>query len=275
MRKPFISIIIPTYNRLFSLGELIEALSRQTFGDFEVIIVNDCGEKVDIIKELYPNLDIQIVEMEQHSYHVQARNKGVEQSKGELIMLIDDDDLIVPTHMETMVKEIAGYDLVYSDVEIVQFQLQNHTRIPVNRLLFAYQFDLKAMRSFSTFVPSGCLYRKELHQMVGMFDPEVHHYWDWDFFLRVADHFKIKRVPIAGVLYDFSDYNPNQSKDFSAQRQSYLDRLSEKHHLGSLPTENFFTLLQQPAIKERKAESKIVWDGEPIISRLKKESLPK
>jgi glycosyltransferase involved in cell wall biosynthesis len=269
MRRPLVSVVIPTYNRLMLLGELMEALSRQTFQDFEVIIVNDAGENVDILKALYPSLTIMIVKLEENSKHVHARNKGLEQARGELIMLIDDDDLIVPTHMETMVNAIQGYDLVYSDVEIVHFHLENAVRTPANRFMFAYEMDLEAMKRFSTFVSSGSLYRREIHNVLGLFDPDVHNYWDWDFFLRVADKYQVYRVPIAGVLYDFSDANNNQSKDHSSSsRRYYLDALSKKHNLGDLPTKNFFLLLEEPEVKQRKADSMQVWDGGPFISKL-------
>lgn len=262
-----ISIIIPTYNRLYRLGELIEALSIQTFKDFEVIIVNDCGEHVDRIKNLYSSLKIKIINMAENRYHVHARNEGVLNATGDYIMLIDDDDLIVPNHLETMLGYIDGYDLVYSDVEIVKYKMRGKVRVPIERSLFAYNLNLKAMRRFSTFVPSGCLYRRSMHQDIGLFDPEVHNYWDWDFFLRVSDSYRVNRVPIAGVLYDFSDYNNNQSKNLLAMRQ-YLDKLSTKHHLGYLPTKNFFLLLNEPEVKKREAESKIVWNGSPFISKL-------
>ncbi len=268
MKKPLVSVVIPTYNRLLLLAELAEMLNRQTFRDFEVIIVNDGGEKVEVIRELYPNLSIVIVDLEKNSRHIFARNQGVLEAKGEYIMLIDDDDLIVPDHIERMVNEIPGYDLVYSDVEIVKFQLENGVRVPVDRFIFAYHLDLKAMRSFSTFVSSGCLYRRDLHEKIGLFDTEMHNYWDWDFFLRVSDAGRVNRVPAAGALYDFSDFNSNQSKDLSSSRKFYLEKLSEKHNLGTLPIENFFTLLNQPSVMQRKAETKILWDGEPIISKL-------
>lgn len=269
MNQPLVSVVIPTYNRLMLLGELIEALSRQTFQDFEVIIVNDAGESVDILKELYPNLNLMIVEMEENSKHVHARNQGLKWANGELIMLIDDDDLIVSTHMETMVNAIRGYDLVYSDVEIVNFQLENGVRTPANRFLFAYEMNLEAMKRFSTFVSSGCIYRREIHNELGIFDPDVHNYWDWDFFLRVSEKHRVYRVPVAGVLYDFSDVNNNLSKDHSStSRRFYLDTLSKKHNLGYLPTKNFFLLLEEPEVRQRKAESKQIWDGEPFISKL-------
>lgn len=267
LSQPFVSIVIPTYNRLYQLAELVEALSRQTYKNFEVIIVNDCGEKVDVLQEVYPDLNLVMVELEENSKHVLARNQGVLRAKGEFIMLIDDDDLIIPTHLETMVGAIKEYDLVYSDVEIVNFAVEDRVRVAASRFLFAYEMDLKAMRSFSTYVPSGSLYRRELHQTLGLFDPNVHNYWDWDFFLRVAEKHRIHRVAKAGVLYDFSDMNNNQSKD-PVSRKAFLDRLSEKHQLGSLPTKNFFQLLEQPEVKQRQAESSILWDGQPFRSRL-------
>lgn len=171
MYKPLVSIIIPTYNRLFSLAELVESLSRQTFQDFEVLIINDGGEHVEQVKTLYPDLNISIINMEKNSKHVHARNRGVMSAIGEFIMLIDDDDLLVPTHIDTMLKEISGYDLVYSDVEIINYQHVKGIRIPVNRFLFAYELDLMAMRKFSTFVASGCLYRSSIHRTIGLFDP--------------------------------------------------------------------------------------------------------
>jgi glycosyltransferase involved in cell wall biosynthesis len=268
MQRPLISIIIPTFNRLYHLSELMESLSRQTFQDFEVIIVNDAGENVDLVRTLYPELSITIIDMEENSKHVHARNAGLKQAAGELIMLIDDDDLLVPSHIETMISELNGFDMIYSDVEIVNFQQQNHVRVLVDRFLFAYELDYQAMRSFSTFVSSGCLYRKKIHETIGFFDPEVHNYWDWDFYLRVAENFKVNRVAVAGVLYDFSDANANQSKDFSTSRRSFLDALSEKHNLGDLPMKNFFLLLEEPDVKKRQSPSKIVWDGKPFASRV-------
>ncbi|NMH72116.1 glycosyltransferase family 2 protein [Bacillus sp. RO2] len=266
---PLVSIIIPTYNRLTMLSELMEALVLQTRKDFEVIVVNDGGERVDSLKEYYPELDLTIIDLTENVKHVQARNIGVSFAKGEFIMLIDDDDLIVPTHLETMLEKIKDVDLVYSDVEIVQYVKKNGIREATGRHLFAYELDLPAMRKYSTFVPSGSLYRSYLHDRIGKFDPQMKNYWDWDFFLRVAEKFSVARSEVAGVLYDFSAENSNQSKDLTSMR-FYLDRLSEKHSLGHLPTKNFWLLLEEPQVKKRESPSKIIWDGMPFISRLQR-----
>jgi glycosyltransferase involved in cell wall biosynthesis len=264
--NPLVSVIIPTYNRPGPLCELVESLSRQTYTRIEVIIINDNGSNVDLVKELYPELNIIVINLEKNVKHVAARNIGLSYASGTFVMLCDDDDLIVPTHIDTMLLEIGEYDLVYSDVEIVEFITEGATRIPVKRSLFAYEYEPEAMKRFSTFVPSGCLYRRDLHDRIGSFDEEVFHYWDWDFFLRVSENHKVKRVPVAGTLYAFASSGDNLSGDLS-DMEPFLDLLSAKHGLGKLPTKNFFLLLEDPEVKQREAASKTVWDGKPIVSR--------
>ncbi|MFC4386314.1 glycosyltransferase family 2 protein [Gracilibacillus marinus] len=268
--NPKLSIIIPTYNRPVALSELLASLAAQTYQDFEVIIINDAGSDISKIVDAYEELHCQIINLEQNSYHVRARNRGLELASGEWIMLIDDDDLILPTHIETMFQHTDDYDLLYSDVEIVNYMETEMERIPLSSQLFAYTYDLDAMKKFSTYVPSGSMYKKSIHVEIGKFDEEMRNYWDWDFFLRVAEKYRVKRVPVASVLYEFSVTGNNQSKNLDKMRK-YLDRLSEKHHLGTLPTKNFFILLEEPEVKEREAVTKKIWDGKMIPSRYMKQ----
>jgi glycosyltransferase involved in cell wall biosynthesis len=266
VKQPLVSIIIPTYNRLTELGELIESISKQSYPHMQIIVVNDCGTSVEPVVALYPELDVQVINMETNLKHVHARNRGLELASGEYIMLCDDDDLILPGHLERMVQQLEAQDLVYSDVEIFDFVKEDGIRKPTSRFVFAYEQDLEAMRKFSTFVASGCLYRRELHEKLGPFDTEVFHYWDWDFYLRAAEQFRVKRVPVASALYAFSQQGGNMSGQLDNMRP-YLDKLSMKHNLGHLPTKNFFLLLEEPEVKSRRAETEIVWDGSPMVSR--------
>ncbi|MCP6680834.1 glycosyltransferase family 2 protein [Bacillus nakamurai] len=263
-----ISIVIVTYNRIPALCELLESISKQTLKPFEVIIVNDAGEPVHHVKQLYADLPIQVIDLEQNAGHVLARNAGVKAASGDGIMLCDDDDFITPGHMERMAAELADADFVHSDAEIVSFEERDGTRYPLSRKPFAYTADYEDMRVFSTYVPSGSMYRRFLHDTLGYFDPSVHNYWDWDFYLRAAKDYRVKRVPCASVIYAFSEAGGNQSADLGAKRKQYLDRLSEKHGLGELPTKNFAVLLEEPDMKRREAPTDIVWDGKPVYSRL-------
>jgi hypothetical protein len=96
-------------------------------------------------------------------------------------------------------------------VELVEYQWEGNQRAPIKKMMFAYELDKEFMRKFSTFVSSGCLYRRSLHNKIGLFDVEMNNYWDWDFILRVLESLKVKRVAIASVLYAFSLNGDNQS----------------------------------------------------------------
>lgn len=262
-----ISIVIVTYNRLAELAELLESIALQTVLPHEVIIVNDAGESIEPLVSLYSELPIKAIELTENVKHVRARNIGVKHVTGDAIMLCDDDDFITETHLEQAVIGLQHADFVYFDAEIVQFEKRENTRYPFKRQLFAYQYNLAEMKKFSTFVPSGSVYKKELHDKIGLFDPDVHNYWDWDFFLRAAEACSVKRIPMASVIYAFSEDGTNQSADLGLKRKMYLDRLCEKHQLGDLPTKNFFVLLEEPEMKDREAETKRVWDGKPVFTR--------
>lgn len=262
-----ISIVIVTHNRLDELAELLESISIQTEAPYEIIIVNDCGESIETVVNLYKELPIKTIELQENMKHVRARNIGVGHVTGDYIMLCDDDDLLSPKHVEYAKDALREADFVYFDAEIVNFEKHGKTRIPVTRRTFAYHYDEQGMRKFSTYVPSGSVYKKELHDKIGLFDPNVHNYWDWDFMLRAAQACQVKRVPVASVIYAFAESGTNQSASLNDQRKTYLDKLCEKHHLGSLPQKNFFVLLEEPEMKEREAKTMIVWDGQPIHTR--------
>ncbi|BBP93056.1 hypothetical protein BsIDN1_66740 [Bacillus safensis] len=71
-----ISLLIVTHNRLSALCELLESITRQTVQPFEIVVVNDAGERVDIIQELYPELPIRLIHLDENVQHVNARNVG-------------------------------------------------------------------------------------------------------------------------------------------------------------------------------------------------------
>jgi glycosyltransferase involved in cell wall biosynthesis len=266
-----VSVITPTFNRPNTLAELLEALSRQIYQDFEVIIVNDAGASVQEVVALYPELKVTVIDLPSNSYHVVARNAALSHVKGQYVMPIDDDDLITPEHMAFMVQAIEREqaDLVYADVEIFDYRVERGTRIPTGRFLFAYEHDEELIRKFNTYVASGSIYRRELNEKLGDFDEEMRNYWDWDWILRVMKHgCKVHKVARAGTLYAFAaEGGDNQSGKQDIMR-TYLDKLCVKHDLGQLPTKNFFLMLEEEEIRSRRTPSELCWDGQPFISRV-------
>lgn len=267
MNSPLISVIIPTYNRQAELSELLESISRQNYANLQIIIANDKGEPVEPVTAKFPELTCTIINMETNLKHVHARNRALQEVKGEYILLCDDDDLLLPGHIDRMLEALQDCDLAYSDVEIFEYEWRNGCRHATKRMEFAYEFSLAEMRKFSTFVASGCMYKASLHDTLGPFDVEMYHYWDWDFFLRAAEQFRVRRVPVASALYAFASQQSTNMSSNLDNMAPYLEKLSAKHDLGELPTKNFFLLLEEPGVVKRKAKTRIIWDGQPICGR--------
>lgn len=123
------SVIIPVYNRPDEVDELLDSLTRQSFTDFEVIVVED-GSAIpckDIVDKYQDILDIHYYN-KPNSGPGQTRNYGAERSKGEYLIILD-SDCILPsgyfTAVETeLLKESAdafgGPDRAHSSFTDIQ-----------------------------------------------------------------------------------------------------------------------------------------------------------
>lgn len=101
------SIIVPVYNRPDEVDELLESLCKQSFEDFEVIIVEDgsampCKEVCDKYME---SLDLKYF-MKQNSGPGQSRNYGAERSKGEYLIVLDSDVVLPDGYLQAVEDEL-------------------------------------------------------------------------------------------------------------------------------------------------------------------------
>ena len=95
--KPFISIIIPTRNRVAFLKEAVASVSSQDYLEREIIVVDDASE--DGTWEWLSSLQapgIVTFRLERHGERSAARNLGLKHAKGEFVLFLDDDDLLAP-----------------------------------------------------------------------------------------------------------------------------------------------------------------------------------
>ena len=95
-----ISIIIPLYNKQNCIKETIQSVLSQSFTDFELIIVND-GSTDNSLEIIRTFTDKRINVISQSNGGVSsARNRGIKESKGEYLLLIDADDYLMPNALE-------------------------------------------------------------------------------------------------------------------------------------------------------------------------------
>ena len=120
---PLFSIITPVFNTpLDVLRTMVESVVTQTFGDWELILVDDCSpdEQVRVVLRELAASDprIKVIERSENGHIVVASNDGVDAARGEFLALVDHDDALVPKALEHMAAAIAAepeVDYLYSD----------------------------------------------------------------------------------------------------------------------------------------------------------------
>lgn len=259
--EPLVSILIPTYCRPDYLRQCLAALARQSYAGFEAIVVNDAGTPVEGVVAEFPQLAITLINQPANRGQVAARNRGLAAARGKYIALCDDDDLWLPVHLAGLVRALdAGADLAYSDAEVVLFRQSAAGRHPVDRQLFAFSFDPSLLRRWNIIPPSAALYRRALHDRLGLFDEALADYWDWDWWLRVAGGHRVERVPAASALIAVDAGGDNASA-IPERMAPNLARLVAKHGLGPLPTSNFILMTREPELQPYRQNSWLLWDG--------------
>lgn len=126
--RPLVSVIVPVYNVEAYVGASLESLLTQSIDDFEVVCVNDGSTDAShrILAE-YAARDarIRVVDKENSGYGA-SMNRGIEESRGEYIAVLESDDLMRPSALEHMVDAarrfsadmVKGcFNLYWSDAE--------------------------------------------------------------------------------------------------------------------------------------------------------------
>ncbi len=105
----FFSIVIPVYNREKHVGRAAASALAQTFGDFELILVDDCSSdnSLTLIRGFSaPN--VQIIARDKPGGVGGARNTGIAAARGEWIVFLDSDDELVPGALDVMFERASA-----------------------------------------------------------------------------------------------------------------------------------------------------------------------
>ncbi len=121
MSSSLISIVVPVYNVEKYLPRCIESILRQTYTDFELILVDDgTPDRSGIICDRYAEKDsrIQVIHKENGGVST-ARNAGIDAARGEWITFIDSDDWVSDNYLEALLQPFSerDYDLTVGQME--------------------------------------------------------------------------------------------------------------------------------------------------------------
>ncbi len=112
-----VSVIIPAYNAASYIKDTLDSVFAQTYRSFQVIVVNDGSPDAEALEEVLLPYRDRIVYIKQENRGLSgARNTGLRAAEGNMVALLDADDIWAPDYLEEQTKflrEHPEYDLVY------------------------------------------------------------------------------------------------------------------------------------------------------------------
>ena len=203
--RPYVSIIIPTFNRAHIIGETLDSVLGQTYQNWECLVIDD-GSKdhTEELMEFYCSRDDRI-----GFYHRPkcrqpggnaARNYGYEISKGEYIQWFDSDNIMLPEKLKKKV------DILIKNIEVDFVVCENEEILQQDPLVIRKKWAITAggdvlfnhLTGVIAFDTNGPMFRKSYLQGKKLFNEEMHIGQDWEFFSRLLIDrpriFYLKRV---------------------------------------------------------------------------------
>ena len=183
-----VSVIIPVYGTAHLVAEALDSVLSQTYGDCEIIVVNDGSpdsKMLDEVLEPYRDRITYIVQENRGSGG--ARNTGIKAARGEYVAMLDSDDRWHPEYMASQLKILKAdptIDVVYSDA--VRFNSRG-----TGTRRYSDEYPLGGKVSFQRVLAREChIYgevtaRRETLLRVGLYDEDLPTGEDFELWLRV------------------------------------------------------------------------------------------
>lgn len=255
MHNPTVSVVIPTYNYGRFIGEALTSVFRQTYTDFEVIVVDD-GSTDDTTQQVRAYLPRIRYLSQQHQGLSVARNTGITHSRGQFIASLDADDVWLPHKLE---RQVAGLR-ARSDVAVVYpwwaFMNQDGVALPETGRPTHRGNALERLLHGCFLGFCFTMVRREVFDRAGLFDPTIEPLEDWDMLLRIAEAgFQFASIPEVLVrrrLHAHNYGNMAMSRRFAFERRvldSAFSRLPAAMRTEQLRHGAYHALLVNNAIE--------------------------
>lgn len=227
MKNPAVSVLIPNWNGRQVLPDCLYSLTRQTFRDFEIILVDNASEdeSLQFVREKHP--EVKIVQLGMNSGFGKAINAGAMEARGEYIALLNNDTRADSLWLEELCRKLDNEkDVHFCSCKILNFYRKDY-------ICELGQFYCKdgtivqigaGLRDTGTldgivkkiFGPCGAaaIYRKSIFEEIGGFDESFFLYFeDVDFNFRAQLRgYTCHYVP-TGVVFHRSGFSTSRMPD--------------------------------------------------------------
>jgi glycosyltransferase involved in cell wall biosynthesis len=218
---PLVSVVVPVYNAEAYLSRAIDSILGQTYTNLEVIAVDD-GSTDTSAQLLAKYTDRLQVISQENSGSAQARNAGIERSRGKYVAFLDADDYWHPEKLRLQVAVLErnpDIGLVYNDWIVVHGQADDE--IEAFEATTLPNGDLPIDEEQSGWVyyellwdsivhTSAAAVRTDVLKKVGGFDGELRKGQDYDLWLRLSRETAFRKLDLVLSVYRIQDQGVTQ-----------------------------------------------------------------
>ena len=243
---PTVTVVIPTYNRRQLLELTLGSALRQRDVAFEVVVVDDGSTEVTApLVERFRDARIRLVRHEMPRGVSAARNRGIDEARGEWIAFLDDDDLWAPDKLALQLDAVRQTRRLWA--------YTGHVNITADHRVLGgappsapdkVQHDLRR----TNLIPGGgssVLARADLVRRVGGFDENLGILEDWDLWIRLAREGRPAWVRRPLVGYRIHGTNSSRNIDRMLAEVEIIDR----RHRGPVDRVRFYRHLARVSLR--------------------------
>ncbi len=228
---PLVSIIIPTYNRAGLVGRAVDSALRQTFTDYEIIVVDDAStdDTRGYLHNRYQDTITYIQKKENQGLSA-ARNSGIAAAQGTYLAFLDDDDEWFSDKLSLqieLIRHAPAVGLVYCGAVLADDN-NNFLRALTPSKKGSIFEDILCWNCI-TGSASAALIRKDILKQTGFFDVSLSACEDWDLWIRISQCSEVAFID--QCLVTCTVHAHNMHKDISRmEKNTFL--VLEKYQAG-------------------------------------------
>ena len=184
--RPTVSVIMPVFNSRW-LAEAVDSVLKQSYGQFELILVDDCSTRqqtIEVLERVRRDERVRVISNSRNLGISGATNVGIEASQGEYIAFIDHDDLIHPDALALFVRTLNNghdEDVFFTDEAVIR---ANST---VAGFIQKCPISLDLLLSCNA-VSHFCIMKKSALLRIGLLKSEYDGAQDHDLAIRAMEH---------------------------------------------------------------------------------------
>lgn len=217
---PKVSVVIPAYNAMTYLPDTLDSVLKQTFSDFEVLIIDDGSTDYIQAWIAHNAIDPRVRLIAQVNQGLSAaRNTGIANAQGEYVAFLDADDLWEPTKLEKQVRYLNNNSVVgvvYNWISVIDAKGKPTGRVWGGNIEGDVLTELLQRNIIDC--PS-VLVRRKCFEDVGVFDRTLRSVEDWDMWIRIASRYPFAVTKESLVYY--RQHASNMSKNWRVMEQAF------------------------------------------------------